>query len=75
MKSKLNRKNLINIYCYNGIHELEFYVDGKYVSIKNIKKESQKALGASYFHNDEVIEEIKENANESDIEIVEMIIW
>ena len=70
MKNKLNSNNLINTYYDNGLYELEFYVDGKKIFIRNIREEDyQDAKNDEwYFDDDEIIKEIIENANGEDIE-------
>lgn len=70
MKNKLNSNNLINTYYDNGLYELEFYVDGKKIFIRNIREEDyQDAKNDEwYFDDDEIIKEIIENANDEDIE-------
>ena len=70
MKNKLNSNNLINTYYNNGLYELEFYVDGKKIFIRNIREEDyQDAKNDEwYFDDDEIIKEIIENANGEDIE-------
>lgn len=70
MKNKLNSNNLINTYYDNGLYELEFYVDGKKIFIRNIREEDyQDAKNDEwYFDDDYVLKEIIENANDEDIE-------
>lgn len=71
MKNKLNSNNLISTYYENGLYELEFYVDDKEIFIKNIKEQDHPNAWNDewYFDNDDVLEEIIENANDEDIEI------
>ena len=75
MKNKLNSNNIISVYHYAGTYELHFKMDNKNVYLKNIeKKHHPKAeFDDWYFYDDDLIEEIFRNADNKDIEIMEII--
>lgn len=69
MKNKLTVENLNASYYDNGLHELEFKLDGKTVFVRNIKLDEEP--DEFYWDDEENVSKAVEAASEEDIEVEE----